>query len=375
MRQIDEFTIQRFRGLRDLKLEELGQVNLLVGGNNTGKTSVLEALSIFCDPLNFRTWFNAVTMREITSGPYRLSLRNQLLWLFPQNRSEISAENSDIALYATGNSPREKVSARYETFSEINPENSSYVLEDRMGNAVGIPGESEGIRVYVTTAMRRDKPLLREQKVEDVIALFEIREGKDNPIEKYVSYALPQQFISAPSHRLNDLPLLIWSQAVTANMKKETIALMQLFDADIEDVNIVTPTPRQTFVSVKHKRLGHGPLSTFGDGLRHAFTLASAIPGARNGLLLVDELEEAIHVDVLGKVFSWLIQACIRNNVQIFATTHSLEAIDYIIDACSEEPIDLVAYRLEQYQNQIIVNRLDKGLLTRLRENLSMEVR
>ena len=38
-------TIQAFRGLRDLNLGELGQVNLLVGPNTSGKTSVLEALS------------------------------------------------------------------------------------------------------------------------------------------------------------------------------------------------------------------------------------------------------------------------------------------------------------------------------------------
>jgi AAA15 family ATPase/GTPase len=158
-------------------------------------------------------------------------------------------------------------------------------------------------------------------------------------------------------------------------MKKETIELMQLFDADIEDVDIVTPTPRQTFVSVKQKKIGRAPLSTFGDGLRQAFTLAASVPGVRNGLLLVDELEEAIHVDVLGKVFDWLIKACIRNDVQLFATTHSLEAIDKIITACHEETIDLVAYRLENYEERKTVTRLEKGLLTRLRENMGMEVR
>ena len=40
MKHIDEFTIQAFRGLRDVKLEGLGQINLLVGENNSGKTSV-----------------------------------------------------------------------------------------------------------------------------------------------------------------------------------------------------------------------------------------------------------------------------------------------------------------------------------------------
>jgi len=70
-----------------------------------------------------------------------------------------------------------------------------------------------------------------------------------------------------------------------------------------------------------------------------------------------------------------LIKACIRNDVQLFATTHSLEAIDKIITACHEETIDLVAYRLENYEERKTVTRLEKGLLTRLRENMGMEVR
>lgn len=40
----ESIRIQNFRGLRDLTIENLGRVNLLVGANNVGKTSVLEAI-------------------------------------------------------------------------------------------------------------------------------------------------------------------------------------------------------------------------------------------------------------------------------------------------------------------------------------------
>ena len=41
---MDSFEVENFRSLRHLKLEKLARVNLLVGKNNSGKTSVLEAL-------------------------------------------------------------------------------------------------------------------------------------------------------------------------------------------------------------------------------------------------------------------------------------------------------------------------------------------
>ncbi len=67
MRHIDDFTIHRFRGMREAKLEKLGQINLLVGGNNSGKTTVLEALSLFCDPLNRNNWSGVASGRETSS--------------------------------------------------------------------------------------------------------------------------------------------------------------------------------------------------------------------------------------------------------------------------------------------------------------------
>src|SRR5262249_34321718 len=43
---LHELSVQKFRGLRDFTMSGLGRVNLLVGANNCGKTTVLEALHI-----------------------------------------------------------------------------------------------------------------------------------------------------------------------------------------------------------------------------------------------------------------------------------------------------------------------------------------
>src|SRR5713226_8952202 len=112
MRHIDEFTIQRFRGIQDLKLEGLGQINLLVGDNNSGKTSVLEALSIFCDPLNWRKWSNAASAREAGIGISSLSQSERLAWLFPQGEDDSNdgsnSTNHEILVSALGSFPVEK---------------------------------------------------------------------------------------------------------------------------------------------------------------------------------------------------------------------------------------------------------------------------
>lgn len=44
---IKNLCITSFRGIKDLNLLNLGRVNILVGKNNTGKTSTLEAIHLF----------------------------------------------------------------------------------------------------------------------------------------------------------------------------------------------------------------------------------------------------------------------------------------------------------------------------------------
>ena len=47
-----KFTIDNFRGFKNLTLNSLKRVNLISGKNNVGKTSLLEALFIHCGAFN-----------------------------------------------------------------------------------------------------------------------------------------------------------------------------------------------------------------------------------------------------------------------------------------------------------------------------------
>ncbi|HMA06921.1 MAG TPA: AAA family ATPase, partial [Ramlibacter sp.] len=127
---------------------------------------------------------------------------------------------------------------------------------------------------------------------------------------------------------------------------------------------------------LRDRNAGLLPLEAFGDGIRRILLIASAITAARNGMLLIDELETAIHISALGNAFRWMVNACEANNVQLFATTHSLEAIDSLL-AADETPAreDIVGYRLEATGQTITVRRYGEDLLRRLRMERGVEVR
>lgn len=61
---LESFEIRNFKGLRQVKLEQLAAVNLIVGKNNVGKSRVLEAISLWAAGRNPEQLFRLLAQRE-----------------------------------------------------------------------------------------------------------------------------------------------------------------------------------------------------------------------------------------------------------------------------------------------------------------------
>ena len=391
MRHIDDFTIHRFRGMREAKLEKPGQINILVGGNNSGKTSVLEAISLLCDPLNPRNWSGVASARETSSLSSNLS--DRLLWLFPHEglypQEDLfpgedifpQEDEAELSLSASGSFPQKKVVAHYERFTEVIKELvPKYAVGDNVGQGDVLKFEERerevgGINFEASVSLRSHANTTQEVLLPKTFIFLDSGVLPRESESARELRPLPVRSINGCSHRSSVVSSELWTDVIYAEAKQQTIELLRLFDPDIQDVDIVSLRGRASSISIKHKKLGRAPLAAFGDGLRRVFTLASAIPGAKDGLLLIDELEIAVHTRMLEKTFNWLVEFCCKYNVQLFATTHSLETIDAIIEICKGEEIDLVGYRLQKGDVQTTTKRFDKEYLTQLREELGVDVR
>ena len=53
MTMLTSLEIKNFRTFAHLRIERLGQVNLILGKNNVGKTTLLEALQVYASPSAF----------------------------------------------------------------------------------------------------------------------------------------------------------------------------------------------------------------------------------------------------------------------------------------------------------------------------------
>lgn len=71
--KVGSLQVQRFRALRDVQIDGLGRVNLLTGRNNTGKSSLLEALRILAWEASPSVMHDILRFREEDVGSAELS--------------------------------------------------------------------------------------------------------------------------------------------------------------------------------------------------------------------------------------------------------------------------------------------------------------
>jgi AAA15 family ATPase/GTPase len=372
----DYLQITGYRGLEIAELSQLGAVNIFVGNNNSGKTSLLEAISILCNPLDPFRWLE-VSQRRLYSGRSPIGFHPDLeamKWIFPQKIGSLSSESyqGQMLIKSSGNTPVSEIEARLIEIYGVGSEKNSQgkINEDLLSSETD--AVMPGIELEIITQIS-EKFNLSSLKKEPRSEVFQFWEN-----ERFIQRKRNEQLIKNatifPSYSSSEPILDRLSQIILQEEdgKVKVLELIRSFDDNILDIEITsTPTARATLY-IKHKDIGFAPLYIFGDGFKRTLMIALTALTTANGVLLIDEIETSIHVSALSRVFSWLIKTCNHLNTQLFVTTHSLEAIDAMLQP--EITTDnVVAFRLNSQGEA--PQRFSGSLLHRLRSERGLDVR
>ena len=95
------FRVKNFRCFKDLQINDLGRVNLIAGKNNTGKTALMEAISVLTSPLSPQSLYDLQEARGIrNSNRYRRECWQNLFFEFdstiPIHMEGFGADSSDF---------------------------------------------------------------------------------------------------------------------------------------------------------------------------------------------------------------------------------------------------------------------------------------
>lgn len=352
MTYLNSLYINKFRAIKNLELKHLSRINILVGDNNCGKTSVLEAISLFQNPADISNILINCSKR----GRGTVPAFDLFLEMFPRD-----SEKREIDITSTIKSLSYSLNIKGELIESFNSELVPCFDDDEYYEEISIEN-----RVF-----EGDIKVSNSLDVEKKIKIFEER---TSPILSDSSTQIINIIYVTPYDYLKNRIINDTVKIIRCGEKEEIINLLKIFDNKIEGFEIL-PEKNKTFsIYIKHQKYGLMNLSSFGDGVKKVLTLASSVVSARDGILLIDEIETAIYKNILKDVFDWLIKACKIYKVQLIATTHSLEVIDAFIDSMNN--IDkLTCFRLEHHEDYIYTNRLNGQKLKDIRCILGQDVR
>lgn len=369
----NDLTIRGFRRFPEVNLSDLGQINIIVGINNSGKTSLLEAISIFCNPLDPFRWIE-VSQRRLSLVKnliYRPDLES-IKWIF-QKQNNLSDYYGLIEIESTGNVPINKLEAKLsEVYGSPIKESINSQSDEENDNLISESEYSrEGLELEIVahnTSLQTD--LFNPQNRGITTETFQFWEDERFIQKKRTKYPINSAIIS-PAYSSSQSTSFTKIILEDKTNKDEILYLIRLFVPEITDILILSPK-KAGILYLDHQKLGLTPLYAFGDGLKRTLGIIFALHSAKNGVLLIDEIETSIHVSALNQVFSWLVEACLAKEVQLFVTTHSLEAVDAIIQS-NVSTDDIAAFRLNTTDEPI--KRFSGNLLNRLRLERGLDVR
>ncbi len=333
---LQELSLLAYRGISGLVLEGLTPVSLVVGANNSGKSSLLEAAGLLLRPSDPTQWVSAVRHRDVD-----MSLVDGLWALFPNSEAlhpdDGLQESAPLIVSGTTSGKARRIEARCFA-SQI------------LGTT-----EAADLSARIEVSVDRDPALTLKF-----------------PAPATVAHQVPtyRTFTVTPATHYSTKGLVEHlSRVVDEGRKQLAVELLQLFDPNVEDLNVIASLGREA-VRVTHRTGGVVDLASFGDGMRRSLALALSLTRASQGVLLVEEIEAGIHHTALWPVLGKLLEAAATSQVQIVATTHSLEAVDAIIGSVENRgtPEALSAYWVQCKERQHAVRRYDFAKLRTLRE-------
>jgi len=377
-RHITELRIETFRGVKELKLKDLGDINIFVGDNNSGKTSVLEAIQILCDPSEFNIMQVARQRDKYKStSSFGLSLFDLFLYLF-NGLSDMKESNQyHMALSAVIHD--EALKAKVEgTLVDVLIEGKQVSGNDAESGTLENHGLIE-MQEEVKTFVGSIKTILPEF---DQVSVFNGKEREENiEINRYtkqIRSSKNKSVIKVKSIQVIDHVVDNAFDELIKNrkIKEKTLSLLKDFEPGITDLRYINDDGR--FVPVVESELpDYLPLSMYGDGMKKALTILNALVSAENGIVIIDEFETAIHTTAMENVFRFMITVAKELNVQLFLTTHSIEAVDKVLTSAGADidNIRVITLKKDQKTGKTLSRNLIGSEVQQDRDAFDFEVR
>jgi hypothetical protein len=327
---LPSFEVHGYRGIRHLLLPRLERVNLFVGVNNAGKTSLLEAVRLFS---------NRTSPSELVSV-LRERSGQRLASPFAREEEGLSTEEAEFALEMA----RSLFHGAYDGVTAPVVIGLADEVVDRLsfallGNDGAVQDGGGDFVANLSTPLLRMSYLHRDWNV----LLRTLTRGVI--VSKKDGHSLAE-FV--PAQGLDDTRAArLWDRAVEAGYAQTVEDALRLVSPELERVFLIgRGRTRRVVLQMRGTRRAV-PIANMGDGTNRVFGIALALVAAQGGALLIDEFENGLHHSIQGELWGAIFQIAAQLKVQVFATTHSWDTVVGFQHAATLSPDEGILYRLD----------------------------
>jgi energy-coupling factor transporter ATP-binding protein EcfA2 len=363
---IKKVSIEKLRGIASGSLDDLAAVNVIVGPNNSGKSTILDALLLGASR------FPEKMVHEVVA---RRMLADPSAWILHRSKGERAGQGLVEVNTDDGYERRVTITSNHER--KENATLSARIIwpeEKRYADISREIGElSEKIRsnttVFPTPELKnRQRKLAEEQKQLSGILRLRGNDQQREPIPGTPEVRLIESELSRNRTPVHDL----YTRVAERGLKTEAKQIITDLVPEIGDIEILTQKG-QPVVYLDHPG-GALPLETAGDGVRLLFVLSLELASPEGGLVLLEEPETHLHPAAILQA-ARAIRAAARRGIQIALTTHSLDLIDSLLHAFGDDLDSLAFFRVKLDHGTLVSHRLAGSSAADARTRIAEDLR
>ncbi len=346
--------IENFRSFQSFELQQLGRVNLLVGKNNTGKTSILEAIQLLCSRSNVEPLRNTMNNRseyffDDERSEHRLGQELDVRHLFHGHEIELG---SKFSITGTNGNFQEELVVSMEVRKTASKDalipSNEFIYDE-------LPDALREIDFSIKWNYGQEEELwklpLSANGGLPVDYIRRLRRDTKNPAPK-------MQFVTSSSLGTQKM-IELFDQIVLTPEEQLVEQALHRVDSKIKRIAPVSSQKLRysldsrggffVLLSDKNQRV---PIGSMGDGIWRILGLALAIVCAKDGYLFVDEIDTGLHFTAMSDMWKLIWETAKRLNVQVFATTHNSDCWTSLASIAEQE---------DATENGIRIHRIERG--------------
>ncbi len=318
-----DLSIHNYRSFQEFQVDGLARVNLIVGSNNSGKTSLLEAICLLVNQSHPQALINLLNNRGETVpkfaqlSPTIIGYRYQIKHIFYNHQLsynqniKLSSEQELSLLLQIYLSPinHQEETLTFNNNDDITKAESQLNIDYNFHESIRVPILEDG--TFKMPFMARVK----------------------SPKSTFDFANVSCDFLTTDNINFQKL-VQLWDTINLTPKEDEVIKALQIIEPDVKRLSFTSHITSNSGIIVKMRGQNEPiPLGSMGDGMRRILTLVMCAVNVENGFLLVDEIDTGLYYEIQADMWRLILSTAQRLNIQVFATTHSWDCVQAFQEA------------------------------------------